>query len=230
MCFCFFPRKKTTIDTFSEFKARCDYELQSLVPTNMQQGPQADKFMKASAEAADDVVMSYRTEQIRAHAILQRRRRLLELQSPPESDADGKPPSYFSSLSEDQSRKLRDEILHLTELYWESNRIITSKIARWDLSNTFLAMLKRTTVWKDKHDRPWVWLLGRNGCADNGGCCGRGCGCCEKALLSYIRTSEDDLEERKEVGVYGHCTEECPCCIRFHGRYNPHPQLPQSEF
>ncbi|EAU30031.1 predicted protein [Aspergillus terreus NIH2624] len=191
---------------------------------------QVDKFMKTSAEAANDNARSYKAEQVRGHAILQRRRRLLELQTPPESDADGKPPSYFNSLSEDQSRKLQAEILHLTELYWDSNGIITSKIERWDLSNPFLATLKRARVWTDKHGRPWMWSVGRNDCADNGGCCGRDCGCCEKALFSYIRTSENDMEERKEVGVYGHCTEECPCCIRVHGRYHPHPRLPQSEF
>ena len=44
------------------------------------------------------------------------------------------------------------------------------------------------------------WL--REDCARRGGCCGRGCGCCEKA-----RTTERQWNQ-------GHCTSVCSCCIR----------------
>ena len=48
------------------------------------------------------------------------------------------------------------------------------------------------------------WL--RQDCARRGGCCGRGCGCCEKA-----RTANRQWNR-------GHCTGMCGCCIRTQGR------------
>lgn len=42
-------------------------------------------------------------------------------------------------------------------------------------------------------------------CANRGGCCSRGCGCCERRLLG-----------NREKGV-GHCTTECSCCENFRG-------------
>ncbi|KAJ5975002.1 hypothetical protein N7481_008709 [Penicillium waksmanii] len=43
----------------------------------------------------------------------------------------------------------------------------------------------------------------RNDCAGKGGCCGRGCGCCENREIIPGRMK----------GV-GHCTSECGCCIQ----------------
>jgi hypothetical protein len=37
---------------------------------------------------------------------------------------------------------------------------------------------------------------------------------------------------REKSGIYGHCTVECPCCIRFRGFYKPDPacvRLPELE-
>lgn len=59
--------------------------------------------------------------------------------------------------------------------------------------------------WKNIPD--WYlseWL--RRDCVGRGGCCGRGCGCCEKAR------SHKDREWK-----YGHCTGACGCCMRTKG-------------
>ncbi|PWY96440.1 hypothetical protein BO94DRAFT_592154 [Aspergillus sclerotioniger CBS 115572] len=57
--------------------------------------------------------------------------------------------------------------------------------------------------WKRKN-----WQLSkrlRDDCAKRGGCCARGCGCCEK--------------QRSELrpGVVGHCTFACACCEQARG-------------
>lgn len=49
-------------------------------------------------------------------------------------------------------------------------------------------------------------------CSDRGGCCSRGCGCCEQRHLS-----------KRKKGI-GHCTIECWCCIGFRGF-----ELPEEE-
>ena len=58
-----------------------------------------------------------------------------------------------------------------------------------------------------RRDPNWylcTWL--REDCARRGGCCGRDCGCCEKA--------RGNTHHRWN---YGHCTGACGCCVRTHG-------------
>lgn len=43
-------------------------------------------------------------------------------------------------------------------------------------------------------------------CADNGGCCSRQCGCCQKRALN--------TERRRGIG---HCTIDCACCSKARG-------------
>lgn len=53
------------------------------------------------------------------------------------------------------------------------------------------------------------WYLGewlRQDCARRGGCCGRDCGCCEKAR-----------GQTHQRWNHGHCTTACGCCVRTHG-------------
>lgn len=45
-----------------------------------------------------------------------------------------------------------------------------------------------------------------NDCAGKGGCCGRGCGCCEKRGQAMDRCRSA-----------GHCTVECRCCAKSRG-------------
>lgn len=58
-----------------------------------------------------------------------------------------------------------------------------------------------------------------------GGCCGRPCRCCEKALGQYLQPAKGDGQSEL-VKVYGHCTVECACCIKYRGCYVPDPCLP----
>ena len=54
------------------------------------------------------------------------------------------------------------------------------------------------------------WYLSsqmRQACANQGGCCGRACGCCEK-----------DREISFRKGKRGHCSGFCGCCLRTHGK------------
>jgi hypothetical protein len=73
--------------------------------------------------------------------------------------------------------------------------------------------------------QPYVWVQTRNQCSDSGGCCGRECACCEKPLKVVIKHGSSLFGPRwkKKTGVYGHCTAECGCCIRFKGCYMPDP-------
>lgn len=62
------------------------------------------------------------------------------------------------------------------------------------------------------HRRDPGWYLGewlRDKCADNGGCCGRSCNCCEKprGITGSPRR-------------FGHCTPVCDCCDRHYGNHN----------
>lgn len=61
-----------------------------------------------------------------------------------------------------------------------------------------------------RKDHNWYlceWL--RQDCAGRGGCCGRGCGCCERS-----RTTS---KKPRHGWDHGHCTSACGCCIRTLG-------------
>lgn len=79
------------------------------------------------------------------------------------------------------------------------------------------------------HDKPYIWRKTREACARRGGCCGRKCGCCEKPLKDYYISSGYSSKGRTNVELYGHCTAECGCCIRYTGGYTPHPLFKNSE-
>lgn len=81
---------------------------------------------------------------------------------------------------------------------------------------------------KDENNRSYWWRLKIRACVDTGGCCSRACGCCEKPLREHLWPV--DSGRREVVGVYGHCTAECACCIRHQGFYLPDSRLPKTPF
>ncbi|KAJ9354094.1 hypothetical protein DTO282E5_3932 [Paecilomyces variotii] len=61
-----------------------------------------------------------------------------------------------------------------------------------------------------------AWLEESKKCARTGVCCGRPCGCCENPLVNHLERRSGLFEEGKEVvGLYGHCTTNCRCCILY---------------
>lgn len=182
------------------------------------------------AKAFQSWIAPFLDERDFGYAILQRRRRLLSIKPAARPKLQGesqeKPPDYEAC----DEGKWEEEVNELMEAYWTSNRTLlamdetmplTSNVEEIDILRTF----------KDRHGRMYSWVMDRSTCADTGGCCGRACGCCEKPLLTYYRPRGLlYLHGKKEVGVYGHCTAECPCCIQVRHRYHPHPRLPKSAF
>ncbi|PLN86342.1 hypothetical protein BDW42DRAFT_159053 [Aspergillus taichungensis] len=138
---------------------------------------------------------------------------------------DKKLPSYETACR-DAAARMDQKIQQLLESYWNTRETL------WDMDSEIVRseiMAKVKTVWNwyDQGGRLYAWDLDCGACASTGGCCGRDCGCCEKPLITYWEPmKQHDAESRKLVGVYGHCTAECPCCIRVRGRYHPHPRLP----
>lgn len=57
----------------------------------------------------------------------------------------------------------------------------------------------RNPIWH--LESPWL----RSDCAGRGGCCGRGCGCCERPRSTT------------RMRHFGHCTAACGCCQRARG-------------
>lgn len=59
---------------------------------------------------------------------------------------------------------------------------------------------------------PWL----SQDCAGRGGCCGRGCGCCQK--------------QTQHGQSRGHCTSACGCCVRTQGRNSDGKQTDMADF
>ncbi|OGM43326.1 hypothetical protein ABOM_008710 [Aspergillus bombycis] len=178
-------------------------------------------------------ITPYLEERNLGYAILQRRRRLLGLKPVARSKLEGesqeKPPGDKEAC-DPREGKWEDEVNELMEAYWTSNRALLTMDETMPLAmNVVEIALLRSH--RDRYGRPYSWVMDRLPCADTGGCCGRACGCCEKPLLTYYRPLIYKYPNGKmEMGVYGHCTAECPCCIQVRHRYHPHPRLPKSAF
>ncbi|KAF7590452.1 hypothetical protein BBP40_002856 [Aspergillus hancockii] len=99
-----------------------------------------------------------------------------------------------------QLTALQTELSDLARRYWHLEREFYRREASVPAGP--LARAYKTCT----ADERW-YLLGylRYDCAGRGGCCGRGCGCCEKAR---------NTEKRVRLG---HCTIECGCCRRARG-------------
>lgn len=94
-------------------------------------------------------------------------------------------------------KKYKAELRCLNDGYWEMSH--AAYLLEAEISD---GVLKRAFK-QCRADPEWYlcqWL--REDCARRGGCCGRGCGCCEKA-----RTNNRQWNR-------GHCTRACGCCVR----------------
>lgn len=112
----------------------------------------------------------------------------------------------LSSGSERESTQLRayeTELHGLDHEYWRLSSILgrlEGEMPAGVLSKAF----KSCRANPDWYLCQWL----RQDCARRGGCCGRDCGCCEKARMTKRRWNR------------GHCTSVCGCCIRTQGRSN----------
>lgn len=98
------------------------------------------------------------------------------------------------SLYEKELRKLNDQ-------YWIHQRNMWKlevEMPYGPISRAF-KNVKSNTEW---HLLPWL----REDCARRGGCCGRGCRCCE-----------NPRDTNRQFYNQGHCTTSCPCCIHANG-------------
>lgn len=160
-------------------------------------------------------------QETRGFAILQRRHRLMQLLGDEEDPAvtEKRPPGYITQRQREMFQKA---VRNLMVDYWKNAAGLRKMQESWKREYELekLALLR---AHKDRHGRLYAWVWDQEKCADLGGCCGQTCGCCKKPLLTYLRPSDDG---EKAHGVYGHCTEECVCCIRGGRRRLPHPRLP----
>ena len=99
-----------------------------------------------------------------------------------------------------QLAKWQIELGDLARKYWHLER----EFYRREASVPPGPLQRAYATWRSN---PEWYLLGylRDDCAGRGGCCGRSCGCCERAR---------DTEKRIRLG---HCTIECGCCRRARG-------------
>lgn len=184
--------------------ARCCYELEM------------DREWTSDTKSSRSWIQRYTEEEHRGFMILQRERRLKE------QEKEGPVPSPLNSPPEyeETSPSLESQLAGLRQQYWlhqqELFRIEAEKprgpaIGQWE-------MLRRV---KNRQGKSIAWEEGMANCAALNGCCGRDCGCCSKPLKE-ISTPTGSRQEKSEI--YGHCTIECPCCIRFRGFYKPDPE------
>lgn len=122
---------------------------------------------------------------------------------------------------------LAEELQKLREEYWRyqcSIRLLNSVKPINSAPVQEQMVLRRH---RDRHGRLYSWVMGQNGCAAWGGCCGRGYGCCEKTLDQCLSPVRDQTQNAtNEPKVLGHCTVECRCCIDYRGCYIPDSRLP----
>ena len=178
---------------------------------------------------------SYDEKVGRGIAFLQRRRRLIERQpaeqaSMTERLPDSPPPGYLEACESSFSSQIDEEIDELTEGYWENAHEI---LLLEDERPRVTPDLEKFDILRDnydRHGRSYLWMYDSEFCADSGRCCARLCGCCEKPLLTYQRPHPYHYDHKSVVNIRGHCTAECPCCIRVQRRYEPHPDLPEPRF
>lgn len=174
-----------------------------------------------TSEESFEWIQEHAEEKEHGVAILQRQHRLMGL-----SDGySAKLPGYDSDLPDlgDELRELQVEYLtHLRRLRDVEARRPSGTIARiWTKLNRY----------RDEHNRPYSHEFSSTECVNSRGCCGRSCGCCDKAVPQYHPPDgKKKKKKKKSAEIYGHCTSECLCCIMHNGVYDPDPRLPRTDF
>ena len=188
-------------------------------------------------------VKPYLLEEQLGVAILQRLQRVVEQQQEQEQSSEQPqktfflpeskdlllPPDYNSSVTPPPSSAIiAEEVTRLRGEYWKQQDRLNLLDAVKPMNALPVQEQMSLRKHRDRHGRPFAWVLGQERCAASGGCCGRGCGCCEKALNRHLMPGRRNLaqEERAVAKVLGHCTVECRCCIEARGCYVPDSRLP----
>lgn len=131
----------------------------------------------------------------------------------------------------DDLKRIQEDILQVQKLcniHEERMRVL------WPIfkSNSFsrdVLMIQKPQYRLITGKQPYAWVQTRNQCAYNGGCCGRECQCCEKPLKVVIAHEMSVIgPKKKKSGIYGHCTAECGCYIRYKSFYKPDPWFQQA--
>lgn len=177
---------------------------------------------------------AYRAEEHKGHELLQRRKRLENRRTEILSAPIRNQQTQLKYCDEEHSGKLPDELYDIDEQLldvgrrYHTHRLkierlwVTGKDDPW--FRDVVMSLKPQYAFITKNDKTYFWLQKRRICAATGGCCGRECGCCEKPLGSLGSVSFLGLNKR-EIGLYVHCTAECGCCIKRNGGYQPIPSV-----
>ncbi|PYH96690.1 hypothetical protein BO71DRAFT_396821 [Aspergillus ellipticus CBS 707.79] len=189
---------------------------------------ETDKMIKWRSE--------FRAEETLGIAILQRQHRLQleQMQQGEKQEQSTKAekerdinilPAYSLPV-----RPFEAEIKEMRIEYWKHHSRMWRLLRDLPSSGTVDYMLVHRRH-QDESNSSFIWIKDQRICAETGGCCGRDCGCCEKALHKYYQPdpSYEAPKPKKPFYVHGHCTVECACCIKFRQCYMPHPKLPVSK-
>ncbi|PYH91050.1 hypothetical protein BO71DRAFT_421832 [Aspergillus ellipticus CBS 707.79] len=106
-------------------------------------------------------------------------------------------------LTEEEKHQLQDsqeELEHLSQELWRLER---ERYILW--RRVPYSPLRRAIVSSQKNPKSHMTKWLRNDSAGRGGCCDRGCGCCERPRSATRAKS------------FGHCTSECACCRKACG-------------
>ncbi|RAH86041.1 hypothetical protein BO86DRAFT_406462 [Aspergillus japonicus CBS 114.51] len=128
------------------------------------------------------------------------------------------PPIYVEPIPEDSC--LEAEMTQLRKDYWKHQlRLQELYRGRPHPTGPTMALFLAGHEYRNEHGQPYDFVDSQRECAKAGGCCARSCGCCQKGLYA----NEDKKDQTSPV--YGHCTLECVCCIRFRQCYVPDGRL-----
>lgn len=168
-------------------------------------------------------IQRYTDEELQGLTLLQREKRLKEQMSgeftfpQKENQLSDTPPKY-----EETGPSLEQQLADTQEQYWVHQRKLLEIESGKPVKGMIIGLWNMQRRVKNGQGRTLDWEEARGNCARTGGCCGRDCGCCSKPLKEFMMPTRSGRQEKSEI--YGHCTEECSCCIRSRGFYRVSPE------